>query len=1069
MLVSQEALFLSGSRGNYLARFLRKAGLGSFGVLLALVMLVQHAEAALQAEFKFEETSGGVIDTQGNVVGASVIGTVTQGSPQSIDFLSPSPGNAIVFDSVGGTVSSGVSLTNAAAVAPTDNFTITMFARRDAATDFERLVDLTSTLSNNPNGNAGVRIQANNDAANWRLLVQDGGVLNRDAIAAPTAIQDDTWYFVAARFSGTANLTPELSLTVVDVNSGGTGLVEADITTATGTAVATHGAISYGGLFGGGNLGRGIGVGGEAVGFSGSLDEVRFYDNVLSDADLLSLVSGVSAPLPELVIDRDTGTIDLINATAINLLPSSYSITSAVGALDPASRATVAANYDLSGDGSVDTDEEWTVDVDTNFEFTESVAGNGDIDNLPTTIRLGNAGTWIANSDEDVAGSITLVGGDVINVAISFVGNGGSSFDVADLNTDGTVDAADWLILQGNLNGPTLSGSLSEAQLAVLGDLNGDFDVDRKDFFNFKEAFNASAGAGALEAVIAAAVPEPSSLILMTFACSAVACGRRRNRLISKTKTTCNMTPTSEESDMNKTTASTFSRSYLTAVALMTAFLLGGNTLAVAQTTFNGSIDLDILNAGNWSNGLPSSVNAGTVPTGFATVDNGTLVPNTALTDFVVTFEGTSTLTGPGTQTDRSTITLQDSSSWINSGTPGISRNDDLGTATLNIQDNASLTAAVDIKLGRKGTGILNQSGGTVTIESTSGSDLELGNNNQGGIGLYNMTGGTADIFDQIQLQNESIFSLANGVITAESIRFFDPSGGDSISTFDFPDFMGGDSQGILAIRNGGADYTADLEAMITNGNFTINGSSATTSDFNIDYNNTTTTLSLGAVNLVPLNLNIDPTTGEMTLSNDNTVSAGNVAIDYYEIRSATGDLIPTGPGDYNGDGNVDAADYTVWRDNLGSTSNLDADGDGSGTVDAADYTVWTSNFGDSGEGWNSLEDQDYEGAGAPGTGNGWEEGPNSSDELLFETFLTASSEIASGDSINLGNAFEVGGTQTLTFEYHVAGTGANDIVVGTVTFNASPSTATAVPEPTTAALVIMAIGVLGVGCRRGN
>ncbi|MEM9916023.1 MAG: hypothetical protein AAF911_13795 [Planctomycetota bacterium] len=50
--------------------------------------------------------------------------------------------------------------------------------------------------------------------------------------------------------------------------------------------------------------------------------------------------------------------------------------------------------------------------------------------------------------------------------------------------------------------------------------------------------------------------------------------------------------------------------------------------------------------------------------------------------------------------------------------------------------------------------------------------------------------------------------------------------------------------------------------------------------------------------------------------------------------------------GDYNGNGSVDAADYTIWADSFGSTIALAADGNGDGIVDAADYTVWADNFG---------------------------------------------------------------------------------------------------------------------------
>jgi Planctomycete extracellular/Chlamydia polymorphic membrane protein (Chlamydia_PMP) repeat len=58
-------------------------------------------------------------------------------------------------------------------------------------------------------------------------------------------------------------------------------------------------------------------------------------------------------------------------------------------------------------------------------------------------------------------------------------------------------------------------------------------------------------------------------------------------------------------------------------------------------------------------------------------------------------------------------------------------------------------------------------------------------------------------------------------------------------------------------------------------------------------------------------------------------------------------------PGDYNFDGIVNAADYTVWRNTLGSTNDLRADGTSAstpgvpdGVVDELDYAFWKANFG---------------------------------------------------------------------------------------------------------------------------
>lgn len=52
-------------------------------------------------------------------------------------------------------------------------------------------------------------------------------------------------------------------------------------------------------------------------------------------------------------------------------------------------------------------------------------------------------------------------------------------------------------------------------------------------------------------------------------------------------------------------------------------------------------------------------------------------------------------------------------------------------------------------------------------------------------------------------------------------------------------------------------------------------------------------------------------------------------------------------PGDYNQDGTVDAADYTMWRDAWGQTGlRLAADGDGDGSIDETDHVFWAARYG---------------------------------------------------------------------------------------------------------------------------
>lgn len=75
--------------------------------------------------------------------------------------------------------------------------------------------------------------------------------------------------------------------------------------------------------------------------------------------------------------------------------------------------------------------------------------------------------------------------------------------------------------------------------------------------------------------------------------------------------------------------------------------------------------------------------------------------------------------------------------------------------------------------------------------------------------------------------------------------------------------------------------------------------------------------------------------------------SHNGIVADELNIEIA-GSLTASFPdGDYNANGAVDAADYTIWRDTVGqSGAGLAADGNHDGTVNSADYIVWKSNFG---------------------------------------------------------------------------------------------------------------------------
>lgn len=93
------------------------------------------------------------------------------------------------------------------------------------------------------------------------------------------------------------------------------------------------------------------------------------------------------------------------------------------------------------------------------------------------------------------------------------------------------------------------------------------------------------------------------------------------------------------------------------------------------------------------------------------------------------------------------------------------------------------------------------------------------------------------------------------------------------------------------------------------------------------------------------------------TVSADGTIDFNGFYGDYeltidgqtYDLGLTKGDSLYSlviAPGDYNADGTVNAADYVVWRNTLGSQDDLRADGNGNEIIDSGDYDVWRSLFG---------------------------------------------------------------------------------------------------------------------------
>ena len=244
---------------------------------------------------------------------------------------------------------------------------------------------------------------------------------------------------------------------------------------------------------------------GTGVTFRTGLDNLSF-----------SQILSPGAPQFKLTINRNTGGITLTNTGSTATTIKGYSITSEAGGLNQSGWKPIAGNYDMSGNDSVDGNDDWTklsqpgdkTDL-SEFEF----GGDGGVIGSGTSVVLNQAGggAWLKSPFEDLSLEVVLATGEVVPYNVEYINGPAGGFEVGDLNYDGTISALDWPIYNAG-RGVDLS-NLSFVEAYQMGDLDGDFDNDVVDFLLFKENFVVVNGPGAWSTLVSA--PEPTAAMLL--------------------------------------------------------------------------------------------------------------------------------------------------------------------------------------------------------------------------------------------------------------------------------------------------------------------------------------------------------------------------------------------------------------------------------------------------------------------------------------------------------------------------------------------------------------------------
>ena len=705
----------------------------------------------------------------------------------------------------------------------------------------------------------------------------------------------------------------------------------------------------------------------------GYIDEVRISDTALDPSQFLFTPNPSVLKGPTLQINRTTGAMTLLNQRdPVQVV--GYSITSANGALDPAHWQSIADNFDATSGGEFDTDDEWTKlsAAGSNTDFSEFVfdttPGNGAALSSAFSVPLGANGAWLRSPIEDIQVRMKLADGSDQIVAVEYTGNGGASFKRSDLNFDGAITAADWAVFR--VNNLTNLSLLSAAAAYQKGDLDGDHDNDFDDFLVFKSDFNlANGGAGAFEAMLAS-VPEPGSLLAFALGALALSVVRRhrpRRMHLNPLATSAMLALAIVGLGLTASPARAAVRhiyNFNNGNANDTAGVNMADGTLNGAATVNGLGQLVLDATANTTVSLPAAT------IGINTFPEITLeawaTPSSAMTGFTTLLGfGAVNTTDPNfaanyliLQTHRGNDVSQVAISNSNTATPyadedfatGPELNDNrlhfyaatITNSQIKLYVDGVLTGTGPVGAANGGQAIDNKISGISTENAWIGTEYPvdpLFNGTVDEVRIHNSALSDSQIADDYYFgptpanllgivvnKTDGTVTIKNNYSSALTIDHYSivSRGGALKNTWSGLGSLDsiGSGEGQSWSKAGGASAN-ELAELFLSGSSTFDP--AESHSIGAAYNPAV----FGGTN-GDLVFQFHLTSGERLYGPVSYVTSGAVA------------------GDYNQDGVVNAADYTVWRDHLGQNTTLPntnpADTDG--VVTQAEYTFWKSRFG---------------------------------------------------------------------------------------------------------------------------